>query len=179
VVWRTATTTTVVVFPAALPRAMRMNTAAPPHASRTYQCAWSSLAVARIGPTLVDPKLVGLGTCSVDGRLAVVPGSSTSVRNPRGGQDFPVCHLDERVQSAYLPPASRALCNGKTLAFQAKDAGSIPAARSIPFLCSRLLCPRWAGLVVSMKSMGWPWAFRNCKPLAGLCPFHHSRGFPG
>ena len=24
----------------------------------------------------------------------------------------------------------RALCNGKTLAFQAKDAGSIPAARS-------------------------------------------------
>ena len=25
----------------------------------------------------------------------------------------------------------RALCNGKTLAFQAKDAGSIPAARSI------------------------------------------------
>jgi hypothetical protein len=25
---------------------------------------------------------------------------------------------------------SRALCNGKTLAFQAKDAGSIPAARS-------------------------------------------------
>jgi hypothetical protein len=26
---------------------------------------------------------------------------------------------------------SRALCNGKTLAFQAKDAGSIPAARSI------------------------------------------------
>jgi hypothetical protein len=27
---------------------------------------------------------------------------------------------------------SRALCNGKTLAFQAKDAGSIPAARSTP-----------------------------------------------
>jgi hypothetical protein len=25
---------------------------------------------------------------------------------------------------------ARALCNGKTLAFQAKDAGSIPAARS-------------------------------------------------
>ena len=25
---------------------------------------------------------------------------------------------------------TRALCNGKTLAFQAKDAGSIPAARS-------------------------------------------------
>jgi hypothetical protein len=25
------------------------------------------------------------------------------------------------------------LCNGKTLAFQAKDAGSIPAARSIPW----------------------------------------------
>jgi hypothetical protein len=27
----------------------------------------------------------------------------------------------------------RALCNGKTLAFQAKDAGSIPAARSIAY----------------------------------------------
>jgi hypothetical protein len=27
----------------------------------------------------------------------------------------------------------RALCNGKTLAFQAKDAGSIPAARSMIF----------------------------------------------
>jgi hypothetical protein len=26
--------------------------------------------------------------------------------------------------------ALRALCNGKTLAFQARDAGSIPAARS-------------------------------------------------
>lgn len=26
----------------------------------------------------------------------------------------------------------RALCNGKTLAFQARDAGSIPAARSNP-----------------------------------------------
>ena len=26
--------------------------------------------------------------------------------------------------------AERALCNGKTLAFQARDAGSIPAARS-------------------------------------------------
>ena len=34
----------------------------------------------------------------------------------------------------------RALCNGKTLAFQAKDAGSIPAARSNPIpVCSSAL----------------------------------------
>ena len=38
--------------------------------------------------------------------------------------------LDEPFGSAYLAKAARALCNGKTLAFQAKDAGSIPAARS-------------------------------------------------
>ena len=38
--------------------------------------------------------------------------------------------LDEAIRSEYLPRAARALCNGKTLAFQAKDAGSIPAARS-------------------------------------------------
>jgi hypothetical protein len=31
---------------------------------------------------------------------------------------------------AYVNFAQRALCSGKTLAFQANDAGSIPAARS-------------------------------------------------
>ena len=31
------------------------------------------------------------------------------------------------------PKVLRALCNGKTSAFQADDAGSIPAARSNPF----------------------------------------------
>ncbi len=44
------------------------------------------------------------------------------------------CRLDEPGMSEYLPSGTRALCNGKTLAFQAKDAGSIPAARSIPLL---------------------------------------------
>ena len=38
--------------------------------------------------------------------------------------------LDELIRSEYLPRAARALCNGKTSAFQAEDAGSIPAARS-------------------------------------------------
>jgi hypothetical protein len=44
-----------------------------------------------------------------------------------------LCRLDELAWSEYLQTAARALCNGKTLAFQAKDAGSIPAARSSPF----------------------------------------------
>jgi hypothetical protein len=38
------------------------------------------------------------------------------------------CQTIRRTGSKLL--ISRALCNGKTLAFQAKDAGSIPAARS-------------------------------------------------
>ena len=43
-------------------------------------------------------------------------------------------------QVANIQTSTRALCNGKTLAFQAKDAGSIPAARSN--LLSQLL-PRF------------------------------------
>ena len=37
--------------------------------------------------------------------------------------------MDPNVQSATITERLRALCNGKTSAFQADDAGSIPAAR--------------------------------------------------
>ena len=52
-----------------------------------------------------------------------------------GPDDLPrrlafLSRLDEAIRSEYLPRAARALCNGKTSAFQAEDAGSIPAARS-------------------------------------------------
>ena len=39
-------------------------------------------------------------------------------------------HLDASPPLPYSPFRSRALCSGKTSAFQADDAGSIPAARS-------------------------------------------------
>ena len=44
-----------------------------------------------------------------------------------------VSRLDEDALPDYLPAATRVLCNGKTLAFQARDTGSIPVTRSIPF----------------------------------------------
>ncbi len=52
-------------------------------------------------------------------------------------QDFLPC-LDELIRPEYLPRATRALCNGKTSAFQAEDAGSIPAARSTPLQLVRV-----------------------------------------
>jgi hypothetical protein len=45
----------------------------------------------------------------------------------------------------------RALCNGKTLAFQAKDAGSIPAARST-HTRARKLMPRNLRLRISIPA---------------------------
>lgn len=50
--------------------------------------------------------------------------------------------LDEPICSEYLPRTLRALCNGKTSAFQAEDAGSIPAARSThPLQLALERCP--------------------------------------
>ncbi len=45
-------------------------------------------------------------------------------------QFTPVCPLTKRRGSTIPIGLTRALCNGKTLAFQAKDTGSIPVARS-------------------------------------------------
>ena len=46
--------------------------------------------------------------------------------------------LDHPLAIIYHARGARALCSGKTLAFQANDAGSIPAARSKPFPCAAL-----------------------------------------
>ena len=60
--------------------------------------------------------------------------------------------LDQQTQTHYLLGYARALCNGKTLAFQAKDTGSIPVARSIAIsnLCAirtgKEACPTFARL---------------------------------
>jgi hypothetical protein len=62
--------------------------------------------------------------------------------------------------SAYLRKPARALCNGKTLAFQAKDAGSIPAARSSLPDQQTDAAPRVALKAVSLISMPCPSAFR-------------------
>ena len=70
------------------------------------------------------------------------------------------CRLDEPGRAEYLPWAARALCNGKTLAFQAKDAGSIPAARSIPSAVILPTRPRWAALLKAFISKVSVWAFR-------------------
>jgi hypothetical protein len=48
----------------------------------------------------------------------------------------------------------RRLCSGKTLAFQAKDAGSIPARRSIP-LCFIQLNQLF--VIKSDPRKNWPW----------------------
>jgi hypothetical protein len=78
----------------------------------------------------------------------------------------------------------RALCNGKTLAFQAKDAGSIPAARSKSSLLVAL--PRlrlWglrvfsfsrACLAVGQPSLAFPKFSRRNAHLSALTADHIS-----
>ena len=94
-----------------------------------------------IGPRLRGRRLLSAARFGQTGgnsnwKLDFVNGSHLSVRasplhsDVAEGLRNSVSRLDECIWSEYLAWAARALCNGKTLAFQAKDAGSIPAARS-------------------------------------------------
>jgi hypothetical protein len=55
---------------------------------------------------------------------------SIGYKNATEGWKVDPSHSCADARHKLIKPESRALCNGKTLAFQAKDAGSIPAARS-------------------------------------------------